>query len=233
MISPKRWMMLLGLLIVGGALLIVLFRPEPSLEHVGVPMTTATTNSVNHPPMNPLKVEADDPSSLEAALEKNPGHSPILMRMAELARKQGDLGKAVEHLRQAIDAEPGNLDARLELGRALFETGDAKGALRETNEIIERDPNHVDALYNLGAIHANEKRPDLAVNYWSRAVASDSTSESGRNAQRGLDILSGRVQANSQENSSSIPDIPEHRNVRRPTASVDPKKALIEFAAQQ
>ena len=104
---------------------------------------------------------------------------------------------------------------------------------RETSQIIERDPNHVDALYNLGAIHANENQPELASDYWNRAVASAPASESGRNARRGLDTLSGRVPVNSQGRRTTIPDIPEHRNVRRPTASVDPKKALIEFTIKQ
>lgn len=231
-ISSISWMTLAALLVVGTGLVIVRSRTEPPVDVSNEPKTTTAAPTVEHPPMSPLNVQTDDPLSLEAALDKNPGHSPILMRIAELAREQGDLAKAVNHLRQAVDAEPGNLDARLELGRALYESGDAEGAMQETSQILERDPNHADALYNLGAIHANENQPDLASNYWNRAVAADSASESGRNAQRGLDILSGRVPF-TQAHPATIPDIPEHRNVRTPTASVDPKRALIEFATKK
>ncbi|MBI1353676.1 MAG: tetratricopeptide repeat protein [Acidobacteria bacterium] len=161
----------------------------------------------DHPPMAPLDADLDDPASLQAALEKNPDHAPILMRLAELALNSGNAGEAVARLRQAIELEPNNVAARLELGRALWESGDKEGAAAETAALLEIDPNNVDALYNLGAIHANQQQTEPAVEYWTRAVAADALSPSGQSAQRGLDILSGAAQ--------SIPDIPEHRNVRR------------------
>ena len=161
----------------------------------------------DHPPMAPLDGDLDDPASLEAALEKNPSHTPILMRLAELALNDGDPKKAAKHLREAVAQAPSNQEARLELGRALWEAGDRQGAAEETQALLEIDPNNVDALYNMGAILANQGQKDKAVELWSRAVAVAPSSPSGRSAQQGLNVLGGSPM--------SIPDIPEHQNVRR------------------
>lgn len=183
-------------------------------------------SDIDHPPMTPVDADADSIESLEQALEKNPGHTPILLRMAELALQTGDAQGAAEHLRKAVAADPKSLDARLELGRALYEAGDQEGAIHETEALLELDPNHVDALYNLGAIHANTGKPEQAVSYWNRAVAVDPRSQSGRNAQQGLQVLSGQAR--------QIPDIPEHRGLTQPSAqqlTPQQRNRLIEFAA--
>jgi len=187
----------------------------------------------DHPPMAPIDADVDDPAALEQALEENPGHSPILMRMAEIARQSGDHEKAVEHLRAAIEAEPDNLDARLELGRALYEAGDIAAATGETETLIERDGDNVDGLYNLGAIHANQGSQEKAIEYWTRAVAAGPSSPSGQNAQRGLDTLTGRITA-----PRSIPDTPEHRGLTQSGGTqpggIQPgeRDAIIRFAAE-
>jgi tetratricopeptide (TPR) repeat protein len=187
--------------------------------------------------MTPLDADLDDTQSLEAALERNPNHTPILMRLAELALANGDAVTAVDHLRAILAQEPDNLEARLELGRALWEAGDQPGAEKETAAILEADPNNVDALYNLGAIHANQQRKEAAIEYWTRAVLVAPASPSGQSAQRGLDILGGRP--------TPIPDIPEHRNIRQGGSSTPPaqegapmpldpvaRQRIVEFASK-
>ena len=202
--------------------------PEVAAER-----TSSANSDFDHPRMKPIDADVDDPAALEEALAQNPGHSPILMRMAEIARQAGDHAKAVEHLEAAVAAEPDDLDARLELGRALYEAGDVAGATLQTETIVERDPNHVDALYNLGAIYANQGVKDQAVEHWTRAVAAAPGSPSGQNAQRGLDSLAGRMAT-----TQSIPDIPEHRGITSgssaPPASIHPgdREKLIRFASE-
>ena len=204
---------------------------------------SSESSGLDHPPMTPIDADADDPASLEAALEKNPGHAPVLMRMAELALEQGDAAKAVEHLREAVAAGPDDLNARLELGRALYESGDPEAAAAETEAILERNPNHVDALYNMGAIHANQKRPEQAMAYWTRAVSAAPGSPSGQSAQRGLNILSGQtlnipdIPEHANINREQIPDIPEHRGLQTTGTAQQPTRIdarardrLIEFA---
>ena|SRR3990167_2097789 len=141
--------------------------------------------------------------TLQMHLQNKPSHPPILLRMAQLSREMGKLSEAAEHLRNILQQEPDNLDARLELGRTLYESGDIEGAIRETKRIVDKNPKHVAALYNLGAIHANLSNSALASQYWNRAVASDPQSESGRNAQRGLDALGSPLPLNRPMNRSS------------------------------
>jgi tetratricopeptide (TPR) repeat protein len=200
----------------------------------------ATQPDFDHPAMAPVDADADSVESLAQALEKNPEHTPILLRMAELALQSGDAKGAVEHLRKAVDIDPKSLDARLELGRALYQAGDAEGAIHETEALLQLDPNHVDALYNLGAIYANTGKPEQAVSYWTRAVQTDPQSPSGVNAQQGLQVLNGQarqipdIPAHRGLQTSAIPDIPQHRGLTQPTGQFSPQQRnrLIEFAAE-
>jgi len=129
--------------------------------------------------------------ALEVELEKKPNHPPILMRMAQLSRELGKPADAVKRLRQLLEAEPNNVEARLELGRSLYETNDVTGALTETNRVLQDSPKNSDALYNLGAIYANVNKPELAREYWNRAVAAAPDSESGVRAKSSLARLEG------------------------------------------
>ena len=128
--------------------------------------------------------------SLQQHLSKKPNHTPVLLRMAQVAREMGKHAEAAQHLRQALQQEPGNREARLELGRALYETGDIGGAIKETQELLSKDPRDVDALYNLGAIYGNMKQDDSARKYWLQAVAIAPGSPSGQLAKQGLTQLS-------------------------------------------
>ena len=142
------------------------------------------------PPSGDSHAGQKELESLQQHLSKKPNHTPVLLRMAQVAREMGKPGEATQHLRQALQQEPGNREARLELGRALYETGDIGGAIKETQELLSKDPRDVDALYNLGAIHGNMKQDDLARKYWLQAVAIAPGSPSGQLAKQGLSQLS-------------------------------------------
>jgi len=133
--------------------------------------------------------------ALSVELEKKPNHPPILLRMAQLARELGRNDEAVGYLRQLTKADPENVEGHLELGRVLYETNDVAGAIEETNRVLKLNPKNVDALYNLGAIYANVNKPELARQYWTDAVAADPQSDSGRNAQNGLQKLGPQIPA--------------------------------------
>ena len=120
-----------------------------------------------------------------------PGHPPILFRMAQIDRENGKNAEAINLLKKILQQEPDNAEAHLELGRTLYETGDVAGAIEQTKQILKKNPKHADALYNLGAMYANSNNIPLARDYWTKAAASDPGSESGKNAQKGLQQLSG------------------------------------------
>jgi len=141
-------------------------------------------------------VVSDNPEhelkELAVQLQKKPGHTPVLLRMAQLEREKGALDDAAGHLREAIESEPSSQDAHLELGRILYEKKDVNGAIAETEKVLALNPKQVDALYNMGAIYANLGNPERARSYWGKAVAANAASDSGRKAKDGLTKLGGR-----------------------------------------
>jgi len=170
-------------LLIGGAVLFSLrslMGPKPS----AAPAATSTSSATVVP-----QNAAHEKASLEEELRKNPGHPPILLRLAEMSASQGDAKAAIQYLKQAVDADSKNADARLELGRALHDSGDIEGAIRETKQLLADHPTNVDGLYNLGAIYANQNQNDLARQYWDKAVAAEPMSDSGLKAKDGLTKL--------------------------------------------
>ena len=173
-------------------LLIFRFAPKGQKETPAV-KPAAARESASAPmkaPQQPATKE-HDLKVLEAALTKKPGHTPVLMQMAQLEEGSGKLDQAVEHLREITKREPGNLEAKLELGRVLYQRGDIQGALDLTQDILKVQPNHADALYNLGAIYGNLGNARLAREYWGRLIANDPNSESGKRAKQMMAQLPG------------------------------------------
>jgi tetratricopeptide (TPR) repeat protein len=126
---------------------------------------------------------------LKKVLEKNPSHTPVLFRLAEIESEDGHLQESAEHLRRVLQADPGNPDANLELGKVLFQLGDIRGAIEHTEGILRTRPAHEDALYNMGAIYANIGNRQDAMTYWKRLAALNSNSENGKKAQLMLSRL--------------------------------------------
>jgi tetratricopeptide (TPR) repeat protein len=172
----QRKYLLLGLFLalVGGGT-VFLWRVASRAETGAAPRQTVIQDNPDHE-LKELSVE----------LEKKPGHTPILMRIAQIEHDQGKLEDAASHLRQVLKSEPANADAHLELGRVLYEKGDRAGGTAETERALAINPKHVDALYNLGAIYANAGDIERARSYWRSAMNADPKSDSGKQARQSL-----------------------------------------------
>lgn len=70
----------------------------------------------------------------EAALAIDPGHTPIILYLAEAARQDGLQGKAIAYYREALERDPGNFAAISGEGEALVE----KGALERARRNLAR-----------------------------------------------------------------------------------------------
>jgi tetratricopeptide (TPR) repeat protein len=180
--NRKLWTTIIPIA-VGGVILASLWFIN-SYQHEPKKEKTASSESVPVPPNS-----AHEKASLEEQLKKNPGHTPILMRLAELEQQGGNPAGAVPHLKAILEKDPQNEEARLELGRSLYDAGDVEGATKETKQLIADHPNNVDGLYNLGAIYANQNLFELARQYWTKAVQVAPQSDSGRKSQEGLQKL--------------------------------------------
>jgi Flp pilus assembly protein TadD len=148
--------------------------------------TASTVGALNVPEVPDHELKA-----LAVELEKKPGHTPILLRMAQLEEAKGKLDDATRHLREVVKNEPANADAHLDLGRILYQKGDLGGAIAETEKVLATNPKQVDALYNLGAIYANVGNSARARSYWAQAVAAGGDTDSGKKSRDALTKLGG------------------------------------------
>ncbi|MBI3683712.1 MAG: tetratricopeptide repeat protein [Acidobacteria bacterium] len=183
--NASRKKLLLAAIPLAAGLLVFLSLNKLSAPKPGTPAHPAAAKETA-----PSKADRiHEKISLEEQLKKNPGHAPILLRLAELSKESGKPDEAASHLRELLRNEPKNVEARLELGRTLYESGDVHGAIEQTKLVLEQDPGHVDALYNLGAIYGNLNQDAKAREYFTRAAAAAPDSESGRRAKESLKQL--------------------------------------------
>jgi len=73
--------------------------------------------------------------AFEAALAVDPGHTPILIELAEAARQVGLQGKAIRYYREALERDPGNFAAISGEGAALVEKGALEKAKRNLAQL--------------------------------------------------------------------------------------------------
>jgi Flp pilus assembly protein TadD len=179
-LSRKKWIGMSICLVLTGAGSIALLKVMSRVEApTAAPRATSPAVPAVQNPDHELK-------ELGMQLKKKPGHTPVLMRMAQIERESGKVDDAITHLREVTKNEAGNAEAHLELGRALYEKGDVAAAITETEKVLQINPAQVDALYNLGAIYANLGNKERARSYWTKAVASDPNADSSKKARDGL-----------------------------------------------
>jgi tetratricopeptide (TPR) repeat protein len=147
------------------------------------------------PLQDPSKLQGNvhEEKVLNLALQKKPGHVPVLLQLAQLEFEKGQFREAEGHLQQIVNAEPANIEARLELSKIKFQLGDVAGALGNTQAILKSNPTQPDALYNLGAIYGNLGDNERALEYWNRLLSTAPNSESGKHARQLIGQLQKRT----------------------------------------
>ena len=73
--------------------------------------------------------------AFEAALAVDPAHIPIFLDLAEAARRDGLLGKAIRYYREALERDPDNFAAISGEGEALVEKGAVEKAQRNLSRL--------------------------------------------------------------------------------------------------
>ncbi len=81
-----------------------------------------------------------------AAATENPFNHLVA---GELARREGDLSRAVEELRRTLEIEPERHGARRSLAAVLEEMGDSEAAGQELSELVRRSPDAPEAHVGL------------------------------------------------------------------------------------
>ena len=110
---------------------------------------TASAGSAKTEPVDPragmLMVQAQDAldagqpqkavDALEAAFAIDPQYTPILIALAEAARREGLQGKAITYYREALTRDPGNYETIAGEGAAMVEKGAVERAQRNLAQL--------------------------------------------------------------------------------------------------
>jgi len=126
---------------------------------------------------------------LNEQLRRDPTHTPILLRLAQIERSEGDLQGARKHLEQALVNDRKQVDVHLELGLVCWELGDFAAAEEQNRAVLRLDPGQADALYNLGAIYANRGDAKQARDFWAIAVRTGRNSDAAEKSKRAIERL--------------------------------------------
>jgi len=126
---------------------------------------------------------------LAEQLIRNSTHAPILLRLAQLERQEGDLRAARQHLEQAAAVDSKQVDVRLELSLVCWELGDFAAAEEQNRAVLRIDPGQPDALYNLGAIAANRGDARQARQFWTAAQRRGVNSDAAEKSRRAIERL--------------------------------------------
>lgn len=95
--------------------------------------------------------------------------SRFFARLADSYRKQGNLDRAIEVLKEGLQKSPDYLTARIILAACFEEKGDHDNALKEYEYILKLDPFHTAAMKKMSALLASvgrlEESKDLVLRY--------------------------------------------------------------------
>jgi Flp pilus assembly protein TadD len=174
--TRHRGLAALGTGLLVGAGLWTLLRPKPTggaVERESAPAWNAT----------------HEKAFLTEQLRRNPKHTPILLRLAQMERQEGNLAGARRHLEESGAADGKQLDIRLELSLVCSEMGDLAAAEEQNREVLRLVPGQPDALYNLGAIAANRGDARQARQYWMSVVGSGRDSDAAAKSLAGIQRL--------------------------------------------
>ncbi len=84
--------------------------------------------------------------ALEALLKEEPRHLEALLRMAEVAQREGQPQKALEYYRRVLSLEPQHLEALLKAAGLELSLGHLKEALEYAEQVLEPQPDNLSAL---------------------------------------------------------------------------------------
>jgi tetratricopeptide (TPR) repeat protein len=123
--------------------------------------------------------------------------SALHMRIARCWSAEGNYDKEMAHLQAVLDADPGNAAVLSLMAQESLKAGKTDRGLELLGKLDESKIKDPDVFYNIGVMLANQKRPETAIEFFSRAVAVDPRYVDGY-FQRGLAYLGQQKLAESR-----------------------------------
>ena len=112
---------------------------------------------------------------------KNSPDSRLFAPVADMYRKRGEVGKAIETCNQGLEVYPDYVSARVILGKCFYDKGASERAKTEFEKVLDLDSENMVALKFLGDISLAENKTGRAADYYQRLLEIDPTNERIRN----------------------------------------------------
>jgi tetratricopeptide (TPR) repeat protein len=133
--------------------------------------------------------------------------------LAEVHRKNGDVGRALDLLRPGLQLHPDYIPASIVLGRCHFDLGDLPAAETAFNHVLELDGENVIALKALADISERLSRFDEAEQWLRTLLAIDRSNDEARNQLERIEAAKKQVELGSSAN----PDAPRSIEITEAT----------------
>ncbi len=118
--------------------------------------------------------------------------------------EKGDLKKAIELLDKAIKKQPQFRPALLNRGYYKSELGNLNDGIKDYQKILEFDSDNTLALYNIGMSFQDLEKPEKAIEYFSRALDTESALTSFPNVNGGTLGLRTNLHFNALDNDNDF-----------------------------
>ena len=81
-----------------------------------------------------------------------------------------DTQKAIGYYHQLLKMNPRSIDGLMALGRIYLVRNEFLKLIPIFEKVLEINPNYADAYYNLGIAYYNNEKPDLAIDFFKKAI---------------------------------------------------------------
>ena len=108
-------------------------------------------------------------------LELNPNHTDVLLRSAQIYKRQNEPQNALTMLTKLIAIEPTNVEAHYLSGILYAELGHSEEALEAFLETIRLNANHLDAHYQIVALYEKQGDIDNIIKQYETIIRLDSS----------------------------------------------------------
>ncbi|MGH7657108.1 MAG: tetratricopeptide repeat protein, partial [Gemmatimonadales bacterium] len=121
-------------------------------------------------------------SAYEDDLDLLPTYAVATLALADLSRRTGEHGEAIQLLVSSLDTDPYDIDALILLGRTLVDAGRPARALEAFIRVLRFEPDRPEALYHAGVALTRLRRFADAVRAWERVTRLSPQSDLAKSA---------------------------------------------------
>lgn len=112
----------------------------------------------------------------------------LSLQIARCYKQEGNIAKQLDYLQKVLDADPGNAAIRTLMAMEAMEAGMLERGMALLEGLDQTTINNPDVFFNIGVGFVNQSKPEMAIGYFSKAIAVDPTYVDGH-FQRGMTFL--------------------------------------------